>query len=105
MQPTTQAGTHHYRRIPLTTLEASIPAHYYYDARHYERELDAFWYAMWVVAGREEEIPNPRDYKVVKIGTQGILILRDTEGTLRAFHNTCRHRGSILCTEEAGSVR
>jgi len=105
MQSTTQAGTHHYQRIPLMRLEPSIPASYYYDARHYERELEAFWYAMWVVAGREEEVPNPRDYKVVKIGTQGILIVRDLDGQLRAFHNTCRHRGSILCTDEAGTLR
>jgi Rieske 2Fe-2S family protein len=86
-------------------LEPSIPAPYYYDPQHYERELEAFWYRMWVVAGREEEVPNPRDYKVVKIGTQSILILRDLDGRLRAFHNTCRHRGSILCTEETGAVR
>ena len=105
MQPTTQAGTHHYQRTPLTRLEPSIPAPYYYDPRHYERELEAFWYRMWVVAGREEEVPNPRDYKVVKIGTQNIVVLRDMDGRLRAFHNTCRHRGSILCTEETGTIR
>ena len=97
------AGTYAERR-PLPKIEASIPASYYYDPQHYERELDVFWYRMWVVAAREEELPGPRHYRVVKIGPQSILILRDLEGRLRAFHNTCRHRGSILCTEEAGRL-
>src|SRR5262249_53929147 len=97
------AGTYAERR-PLPKIEASIPASYYFDPQHYERELDVFWYRMWVVAAREEELPGPRHYRVVKIGPQSILILRDLEGRLRAFHNPCRHRGSILCTEEAGRL-
>jgi Rieske 2Fe-2S family protein len=59
---------------------------------------------MWVMVGREEEVPEPRHYKVVRIGTQSVVILRDLDGRLRAFHNTCRHRGSILCTEEQGRL-
>jgi glycine betaine catabolism A len=99
-----QASTYHLRRVALDRLEPSIPARYYYDPRQYERELEVFWYGMWVMAGREEEVPEPRHYKVVKIGTQSIVILRDLDGQLRAFHNTCRHRGSILCTEEQGRL-
>jgi phenylpropionate dioxygenase-like ring-hydroxylating dioxygenase large terminal subunit len=99
-----QASTYHLRRVALDRLEPSIPARYYYDPQHYERELEVFWYGMWVMAGREEEVPEPRHYKVVKIGTQSIVILRDLDGQLRAFHNTCRHRGSILCTEEQGRL-
>jgi Rieske 2Fe-2S family protein len=45
---------------------------------------------------------RPGDWRTVKVGTQSIVILRDENSGLRAFHNTCRHRGSILCTEEAG---
>ena len=99
-----QASTYHLRRVALDQLEPSIPARYYYDPQHYERELEVFWYGMWVMAGREEELPEPRDYKVLKVGTQSIVILRDLDGRLQAFHNTCRHRGSILCTEEQGRL-
>jgi Rieske 2Fe-2S family protein len=92
------------RRVALERLQPSIPARYYYDPRHYERELEVFWYGMWVMAGREEEVSEPRDYKVVRIGTQSLVLVRDLDGRLRAFHNTCRHRGSILCTEEQGRL-
>jgi Rieske 2Fe-2S family protein len=86
----------------LDRLEAGLPASWYSDPAHYQRELEVFWYNQWVVAAREEELPEPDDYCVVHIGSQSIIILRDERGGLRAFHNTCRHRGSVLCTEDKG---
>jgi Rieske 2Fe-2S family protein len=47
---------------------------------------------------------DPDDYRVVRIGDQAVLVLRDLEGRLQAFHNTCRHRGSALCTEARGRL-
>ena len=90
-------------RKPLTRLEAGLPAPWYYDPAHYQRELEAFWYGRWIAVAREEEIPQPGDWRVVPIGSQRIILLRNEKGELRAFHNTCRHRGSVLCTQERGS--
>jgi Rieske 2Fe-2S family protein len=42
---------------------------------------------------------------VVTLGDQQILILRDEHGDIRAFHNTCRHRGSQLCTGQEGRLK
>jgi glycine betaine catabolism A len=89
-------------RKALERLEAGLPAAWYHDPAHYQRELEAFWYRGWVAACREEEIPSPGDWRTVSIGSQQILLLRDEKGGLRAFHNTCRHRGSILCEKESG---
>ena len=89
-------------RERLEKIEKGFPGHYLYDPDHYQRELKVFWYKMWVVVGREEEVPNARDYLVKRIGEQDVVVTRDLNGTLRAFHNTCRHRGSVLCTEESG---
>ena len=97
-----QAQVRRGRRRKLHKIEQGIPAHYMYDPEHYQRELDVFWYNMWINVGREEEVPNPRDYLVKSIGEQNLIITRDLGGNLRAFHNTCRHRGSILCTEDRG---
>ncbi len=90
---------------PLEVLEGmgtSFPNNWHYDPEHYQKELDVFWYSMWVFACRSEEVASPRDYKVVTIGEQNIVIARDLKGKVRAFHNTCRHRGSILCTQDQG---
>jgi glycine betaine catabolism A len=90
-------------RKPLTRLEAGLPASWYRDPAHYARELEAFWYRNWIAVAREEELPAPGDWRMVRIGTQALVITRGEAGELRAFHNTCRHRGSVLCTEERGN--
>lgn len=89
-------------RKPLTRLEPGLPAAWYHDPAHYARELEAFWYRRWVVVAREEELTAPGDWHTVRVGTQSLVLVRD-DHQLRAFHNTCRHRGSVLCTEERGN--
>ena len=90
-------------RQALKRLRAGLPAAWSRGPAHYARELEVFWYGRWIAAAREEEIPQPGDWRVVRTGTQAIVLLRNEKGELRAFHNTCRHRGSILCTEDAGT--
>ena len=90
-------------RKALERLEPGLPGSWYYEPAHYARELETFWYRKWVAVAREEELPAPGDWRVVRIGTQALFIVRGESGELRAFHNTCRHRGSVLCTEESGN--
>ncbi len=89
----------------LSSLEPSLPSRNYFDPEQYQRELEAIWYRNWLCVGRMEELSEPRDYKVVEVGSQSILVTRDREGQLHAFHNTCRHRGSALCTQARGRFR
>jgi glycine betaine catabolism A len=88
-------------RIPLDRLKSGLPAAWYFDPQHHARELERIWYPGWVAVCREEEIPSPGDWRTVRLGNQSLIILRD-ESTIRAMHNTCRHRGSVLCTAESG---
>ena len=89
-------------RTPLKRIEAGLPAAWYRDPAQYEKELEACWYRNWIAACREEEVSSPGDWRLARIGSQSIVVVRTAEGGLRAFHNTCRHRGSILCTAEQG---
>lgn len=89
-------------RVPLEALEPGLPASWYRDPAHHQRELDVCWYRRWIAVAREEEIAVPGDWKLVRVGTQSLVLLRGEAGELRAFHNTCRHRGSVLCTAEEG---
>jgi Rieske 2Fe-2S family protein len=90
-------------RRPLERVQPALPAAWYRDPAHYQRELDTFWYDRWIAVAREEELPAPGDWRVVFIGAQSILLVRQDQGTVRGFHNACRHRGSVLCTEEKGT--
>ena len=80
------------------------PARYYTDPDWFERELGSIHYQMWLYAGRSERIRAPGDYFLFELGRASVLILRDQAGEIRAFHNVCRHRGTLLCTEAEGQL-
>lgn len=89
----------------LTETKPGLPSHWYFDPVHHARELDAIWYRDWICVGRLESLEQPGDYRVAQIGTQSIIVTRLKDGGVRAFHNTCRHRGAALCREDKGRFR
>jgi Rieske 2Fe-2S family protein len=89
----------------LTELRQGLPRHYYLDADHYQRELESIWYRNWIHVCGPGEIATPGSYRVLSLGSQEIIVLRDEFGAMQAFHNTCRHRGSQLLGEGAGVLR
>jgi len=82
----------------------TLPQPFFQDAEIYRQDLDRIWRTGWLFAGHSCEIPNPGDYFLVEIDTDGVIVLRDEDGVVRALHNVCRHRGSIICTEPCGQV-
>lgn len=89
----------------LTRLEPTLPSSAYWDANAYQRDLDAIWYKNWLLVCREADLAQPLAFRTFRVGTQEIVVLRDDTGVLRAFHNTCRHRGSQLCQESKGRLK
>ena len=65
--------------------------------------MQAIHLDMWLCAGRTSQIPNAGDYFVRQIANASIIIVRDEQGGIRAFHNVCRHRGTLLCKQESGT--
>jgi nitrite reductase/ring-hydroxylating ferredoxin subunit len=64
--------------------------------------MEHVWRNSWIYAGREEEVRSPGSYKRFdKLGAP-MLIVRDREGVLRAYYNTCRHRGAPVVRDETG---
>jgi glycine betaine catabolism A len=58
----------------------------------------------WIFAGVAPQVAEPGDYVTVEIGADSVLIVRDDDMQIQAFHNVCRHRGSRLCEGKSGSV-
>lgn len=68
------------------------------------REWERVFGRAWLCVGREEELADPGCFRVVEIGTESLLVLRDRAGRVRAYHNVCRHRGARLCEEPEGRL-
>lgn len=89
----------------LTEHTQGLPADAYFDPRQYERELQRIWYRNWVYVGRSGDVARARAFRTFDLGDQRILLVRDDQGVLQGFHNTCRHRGAALCRESEGVLR
>jgi glycine betaine catabolism A len=89
----------------LTEHTQGLPADAYFDPRQYERELQRIWYRNWVYVGRSSDVARARAFRSFELGDQKLLLVRDDQGVLQGFHNTCRHRGAALCRETDGVLR
>src|ERR1700712_858049 len=88
------------RRRKWHTLEAP----FYPSAAILETELDLIFSRHWIFVGQEPDVPEPGDVNAISIGNAKILILRDDDGEVRAFHNVCRHRGAQLVPDGRSQV-
>lgn len=92
-------------RAPTDVSATTLPAGYYTDPAYFARERARLFQRMWLYTGREDDVPDAGSYATRRVGDARVLLLRDDAGTLRAFHNVCRHRGTLLCGAAEGRLR
>jgi Rieske 2Fe-2S family protein len=78
-------------------VEKTLPSSWYLQADIFELERQHIFFREWICVGREEQLAQPGDHRVLDVYGESILLLRNGEGRLRAFYNVCRHRGARLC--------
>jgi len=83
----------------------SLEQRFYTDPDIYQLELDQIVMRNWIFAGHQSELAEPGDFKVLNVANESAIIVRGQDGEIRAFANVCRHRGSLVCLEEAGNTR
>ena len=83
------------REIGTSRSDASI----YTDPATLALERDRMFRRTWLVADRVEAVPHPGDFLVWERLGQSVVIARQDDGSLFAFHNVCRHRGSRIVSE------
>ncbi len=82
----------------------SLPRAFYTGSAAFEFDLAAIFGTSWLFAGFEAELRNPGNYISFMVGRWPVIIVHGRDGEIRAFHNSCRHRGSILCKPGQGSA-
>lgn len=85
-----------------------LPNEHYVDPTVFEEEKRSVLFANWAGIGFGKDVPNAGDAKPVDFLGVPFLLVRDTDGEVGVFQNTCRHRGMILVAEPTnvrGTIR
>ena len=95
-----------FRRTAAAFVQGSrtLPREYYVSPQILADELESIHARAWNCVGRASMLVAPGDYITRTIAGESIIVLRDRSGTLRAFFNVCRHRGTRLCREDSGQL-
>ena len=75
-----------------------LPAAVYTSLELLQLEIEKLFYKEWVCVGHVSELQKPGDYLTFDIVDKPVLIVCDEVGTIRAFSNVCRHRGTVLAS-------
>jgi phenylpropionate dioxygenase-like ring-hydroxylating dioxygenase large terminal subunit len=81
-----------------------VPAGRYTDPTFLDLEFRYMWKKAWLYACHLDEIPNPGDFLLWTRTGSPIVIVHGKDGAIRAFYNSCRHRGAPLVQTECGHV-
>lgn len=83
----------------------TLPQQLYTSEAVFDFEMKAVFARSWLQAGHLAEVVKVGDYITVQLGKTSVVIIRESESSVRAYFNACRHRGSMICTSEKGSAR
>ncbi|WP_296678909.1 aromatic ring-hydroxylating dioxygenase subunit alpha [Novosphingobium sp.] len=79
-----------------------MPAARYTSAEYFALEQEHIFGKSWLFAGHIDEVPEPGCYMRWDNAGQPLVIVHGSDGVVRAFYNTCRHRGAPVVTDQRG---
>jgi len=92
------------RQLGLDTPTAAINRHL--SPEIYQAEIDRIYRRLWLIVGRAEDIPEAGNFFLRDVPTlkAELIIVRGKDGVIRAFYNSCAHRGVPVVYEKSGSA-
>ena len=82
-----------------------IPVERYRDRAMWDLERDHVFRRTWLFAGHVSELAEPGAYRTFERSGAPIVIVRGNDNEIRAFYNSCRHRGAPVVREACGTAR
>lgn len=76
----------------------------YYSQRWADAEWEHVWTKNWHIGGLAADLHDAGDFLTHNIGRESIVMLKQEDGTVRAFYNACKHRGYRLAWTEVGGA-
>jgi phenylpropionate dioxygenase-like ring-hydroxylating dioxygenase large terminal subunit len=79
----------------------TVPTQHYTRKEHLDIEKQEIFSTSWLFASLSGRLPKPNMQVALEVYGHSVLLVRDEEGVLHAFQNSCLHRGTELrCSQE-----
>src|SRR3954454_14689268 len=84
--------------------EREVHRDVYTDPEVFQLGMEHVFGTTWIYVGHAGQVPNVGDYFSTTIGTRPVVMVRDTDGSIRVLHNRCPHKGTRVANEQCGNV-
>jgi len=84
---------------------SSVSRRVFVDRDLHEQELLNLFGRSWLFLAHDTQLPEAGDYLTTFMGEDPVLVIRQTDGSVKAFLNVCSHRGPLLCLAEEGNAK
>jgi len=82
-----------------------LPRAFYCHPEVYAADMERIWRRYWLYVGHTCMLPRAGDWLSWQVGHDSVVVVRTKAGDIKAFHNTCRHRGARFCNSESGNAQ
>jgi choline monooxygenase len=104
MEPSLREVLHSYNDQSPLAESYTIPAAWYVDERIASLERQRVFGGTWQVVARLDQVQRAGQFVTTQLAGEPLVVVRSTEGHLRAFYNVCRHHAAAVVTEVEGSA-
>jgi Rieske 2Fe-2S family protein len=84
---------------------APLSQAHYASREWHDRDVEAVFKKRWLFAGHPSQIAKPGEYFTFGFADESVIVSRTKTGEIRAFHNSCRHRGAQVCQQASGRTK
>lgn len=84
--------------------QLTLDTHFYCSDSLFKHEMQKIFQSSWLCIGHESQLPEHGSFVTKQWLNESILIVRSDSGKVSAFHNLCRHRGTLLCYQPQGNT-